>query len=502
MSDRDAHYSAMIESDRARALVELQALAEQEPDSAEIHLLLGRTHQRRLDFVPCAAAARRVLELNPRSSEARHQLGFSLMVLGDYTGAVAAYDHAFSRNKSSAAGLTAAVLRHRMGELGLAKIGLEHLLSAMAPDAKDAAPTERALAALLRDSGRPLEADHHVHALLQRFKGQPVSVASYLFYREQALAFAEWLGLVDKSRLAQVLKRIAPSDHAHVPETFVLPADRDALLAFAAAAPPGTLLIAKPIRGSGGQGISIVDDARTIADREDVVVQRYVDRPYLVDGRKGHLRIYALITSAAPLRAYVYREGIVRFAPEAYDPAHLDEVSRHITNTALHHGHPGLVIGEDPEREDEGSIWSVSAVLRRVAEVGHDPEVVHDRIRRLVGWFLKGLEADGFFARQAAAGSPRSFGPKIIGFDILLDADAQPWLIEIQSSPAATGAPLVERINSDLFINAFRMAVGVLAHDGMSPERVTALMSDPGAIAEREAEIERANLGRFRPIWG
>ena len=49
------------------------------------------------------------------------------------------------------------------------------------------------------------------------------------------------------------------------------------------------------------------------------------------------------------------------------------------------------------------------------------------------------LRRDGFFARQVAAGPARSYGPKLFGFDMLLDADAHPWLIEVQAKPAAVG---------------------------------------------------------------
>ena len=500
MSEREAHFTALIESDRGRAVAELEALTAREPQSIEAHLLLARAHQRRLDFQGCLAAARAVLALDRNHREALHQAATSLLASGDPEAALGAYEEAFRRTRSSGSLLLASVLRHRLGRLDDAKVGLEHLVSTLPADSLDLIPTLRAYLGLLRDIGRPLEADRHAHMLLERFRREPLGTASYLFYAEQSAAFHEWMGLVDKARLAQVLKRAPAEDRGRVPETFVLPDDRAELQAFAAAE-PGALFIVKPTRGSGGQGIAVTDDVQAAAQRDDVVVQRYIQRPYLIDGRKGHLRIYALITSAAPLRAYVYREGIVRFAPGAYDTADLGDVSRHVTHTALHRGHPALVIAQDPEREDEGAIWSVSAVLRRLGADGHDPAVVQDRIGDLVGWFLRHLEREGLFARQTAGGYPRGFGPKLIGFDILLDAEAQPWLIEIQTSPAAKGAPLVDRINGALFADAFRMAVGVLADDDMTPAQVAALMSDPAAIAAREIEIERANLGRFRPIW-
>lgn len=70
--------------------------------------------------------------------------------------------------------------------------------------------------------------------------------------------------------------------------------EREERDAAAAAASPGTT--ARP----AGPG----------ADRgglEAFVVSRYLDRPMLLGGRKFDLRIYALVLSFQPLRAYLHR---------------------------------------------------------------------------------------------------------------------------------------------------------------------------------------------------
>src|SRR5262249_61144102 len=131
----------------------------------------------------------------------------------------------------------------------------------------------------------------------------------------------------------------------------------------------------------------------------DVAAQPSLARPSLIDGCKGHCRIYCLVTSADPLRAFVYSEGIVRLAPEPYDPRPdaPGGVSMHITNTALHLEDPRLVISQDAGQDDVGAVRSLSAMLRRMAAEGLDPNAVFGEIKALVAWYVRLLAAEGLF---------------------------------------------------------------------------------------------------------
>lgn len=499
-----ATFHDMIEHDRARARTALCALTRAQPTSVPAWAMLMTAHHRCLDFAACAEAALRLLDLDSRHDEGLHQLAFSLMARGDYEGALAAYRRAWSVTRSGFSAAMAGLLLHRLGRLADAAKVYDQILATTAPGSLDVLPALRGMTSLLRDMGQPLAADRYAHMLNVCYRLNPVLVASGLVDRDQTTTFHEWFGLVDKTALGSFLRRglAAEPGVARVPETFNLPDERVDLLAFAGTAPAGTLYIVKPARGSGGQGISVTDDVLAAADQVDVVVQRYIDRPYLIDGRKGHLRIYALIAGVQPLRAYVYQEGIVRIAPEPYDPRpeRLSEVAMHVTNTALHLDHPGLKISDDDTRDDDGSIWSLSAVLRRMEREGFSREAVFGQICDLVSWFLRHVEREGLFARQAALGPARAFGPKLIGFDILLDADGHPWLIEMQSNPAARGSALVNRINGELFTTMHRMQVGVFAEDGILSTDLEALRRDPKAITAAERALETRHKGRFRPL--
>ena len=53
-----------------------------------------------------------------------------------------------------------------------------------------------------------------------------------------------------------------------------------------------------------------------------------ISQPFLIDGFKFDLRIYTLVTSCDPLRIFVFKDGLGRFATNKYsEPTHNNTVS-------------------------------------------------------------------------------------------------------------------------------------------------------------------------------
>ena len=76
------------------------------------------------------------------------------------------------------------------------------------------------------------------------------------------------------------------------------------------------------------------------------VVQRYIKNPLLIDGLKFDLRIYVLIAGTEPLRAYIYEDGLARFATERYSEPNdynLSHTFVHLTNYSLNKNNPHYV---------------------------------------------------------------------------------------------------------------------------------------------------------------
>ena len=74
----------------------------------------------------------------------------------------------------------------------------------------------------------------------------------------------------------------------------------------------------KPTNSSRGRGIYIIDDVSEVNLEDPAIISKYIADPLLINGHKFDLRIYVTITSYEPLRVYVFKEGLVRFASEQY----------------------------------------------------------------------------------------------------------------------------------------------------------------------------------------
>jgi len=66
------------------------------------------------------------------------------------------------------------------------------------------------------------------------------------------------------------------------------------------------------------------------------VISKYIQNPLLINGHKFDLRIYVAVTSFDPLRIYVYKEGLARFASEQYsNKVSKDNKFMHLTNYSV-----------------------------------------------------------------------------------------------------------------------------------------------------------------------
>lgn len=63
-----------------------------------------------------------------------------------------------------------------------------------------------------------------------------------------------------------------------------------------------------------GIGIRVISKWSQIPKKKPALIQNYISRPFLINDSKFDLRVYVAVTSCDPLRIYVHKEGLVRFA--------------------------------------------------------------------------------------------------------------------------------------------------------------------------------------------
>lgn len=173
-----------------------------------------------------------------------------------------------------------------------------------------------------------LSGKHPTRALPRRALWIPTNAAEVkvlheAFAVDKRLAARFCVGGIPSSGLAcfKTYTARAVGAEPFVPLTFVLPAQRAELLVADAAlrkskAEP-ILWVGKPKCNYAGRGITVTVRVEDVADGAGVV-QRYVHRPLLIGGYKFHMRVYMLVTSLAPPRAYVHSDMAVMFATLPY----------------------------------------------------------------------------------------------------------------------------------------------------------------------------------------
>lgn len=97
-------------------------------------------------------------------------------------------------------------------------------------------------------------------------------------------------------------------DYSFFPLTWMLPIEYHELKSYFDSKQKGKArtFIVKPEAMSQGRGIFLTRKIEDIDPQSHCVVQRYLHKPFLIEGLKFDLRIYVLVASVDPLRLYIY----------------------------------------------------------------------------------------------------------------------------------------------------------------------------------------------------
>lgn len=222
------------------------------------------------------------------------------------------------------------------------------------------------------------------------------------------------------------------------------------------------LYIVKPIASSQGKGIYIADNVEEILKRsnQQIVVSHYISNPLLINNFKFDLRIYVAITSIDPMRIYIFEEGIARFATEPYSVSDASITNKfvHLTNFSINKHSSNFYI--DSHIPNIGTKWFQSALYEELRLLGHDVELIKIKIEDVIIKSIIAVEDSQFRGYEANVPFKDNCFC-LLGYDILIDENLDPWLLEVNlSSSLATESNQDFKIKSELLTSLLNQ-VGV-----------------------------------------
>lgn len=235
------------------------------------------------------------------------------------------------------------------------------------------------------------------------------------------------------------------------PTTFVMPRDYEQLRDYWQSS-PSKLFIIKPPASARGNGIKVINDisqipANVLEPQEDdsnckkstMIVQQYISNPCLLEnGQKFDLRVYVLLTSVDPLRIYVYDEGLVRFASTKYtsqEDGIIDQYM-HLTNYFINKNNQEYEVNNDCDSLN-GCKWTLKRFWRYLREhyTHVDAQQLWDKIVDII--IKTVICCEGPMTRLSHQNCKNDYTSfELFGFDIILDEDFKPWILEVNITPS------------------------------------------------------------------
>eukprot|EP01027_Heterolobosea_sp_BB2_P015683 GEZU01022446.1.p1 GENE.GEZU01022446.1~~GEZU01022446.1.p1 ORF type:complete len:521 (+),score=144.48 GEZU01022446.1:71-1633(+) len=292
-------------------------------------------------------------------------------------------------------------------------------------------------------------------------------------------------------RNLRAMKEEFGAEYDFFPESFILPDEADKLAQFIKNDKSTSLLIAKPPASSCGRNITIHHatlenipkitmkkyqkadpnapeepaDKSTFKGHVQRVVSKYIDNPLLINGTKFDLRLYVAMTSHDPIRLYLFHDGLTRLATQPYaGKKDLDNVMCHLTNFSINKRAQNFVWNTDENVDNHGNKWSIKALRRYFAENKIDDTQLWADIHDIIIKTILSVEHI-IHQRYSILSAHRNACFELFGFDVLIDENMKPWLIEVNLLPSlSASSPLDKKIKTELVTNLFNM-VGFIPYD-------------------------------------
>ena len=178
-----------------------------------------------------------------------------------------------------------------------------------------------------------------------------------------------------------------------------------------------------------------------------VIIQKYIENPYLYKNRKFDIRVWVLVTHE--LKVYMFKEGHIKTSSKVYD-LNSKNTFIHITNYTLQKQSAEF---SKFEVGNEASIHDLNYFIQS-ENPNHDYNtIVLPKIKNIIEITMKSV-------RNKLNKQNSKFCFEIYGYDFILDKNLTPWLLEINDNPGlCESSPLIAILVPRMLDDAFRLTL-------------------------------------------
>ncbi|NWT11624.1 TTLL4 polyglutamylase, partial [Vireo altiloquus] len=263
--------------------------------------------------------------------------------------------------------------------------------------------------------------------------------------------------------LLKMQARCGKKEFNFFPQSFILPQDIKLLRKAWEEGASRQKWIVKPPASARGIGIQVIHKWSQLPKRRPLLVQRYLHKPYLIGGKKFDLRLYVYVTCYDPLRVYLFKDGLVRFASCKYSSSmdSLNNKFMHLTNYSVNKKNTEYKSNSD-ETACQGHKWALKALWSYLTQKGVNSEAIWEKIKDIV---IKTIIASEPYVNSLVKMYVRRpyCCHELFGFDIMLDENLKPWILEVNISPSLhSNSPLDVSIKGQMIRDLLNLAGFVL----------------------------------------
>ncbi|MCI4378603.1 hypothetical protein PGIGA_G00217730 [Pangasianodon gigas] len=296
--------------------------------------------------------------------------------------------------------------------------------------------------------------------------------------------------------LSKMQTRFGKREFGFFPRSFVLPQDMKLLKKAWEDGGSRQKWIIKPPASARGIGIQVIHKWSQMPRKRPLLVQKYLHKPYLISGNKFDLRIYVYVTSYDPLRVYIFNDGLVRFASCKYSSSmkSLSNKFMHLTNYSVNKKNSEYQTNSD-DKACQGHKWALKALWQYLESKGINTTLIWEKIKDMV---IKTIIASDPYVNSLVKMHVRSpySCHELFGFDIMLDENLKPWVLEVNISPSLhSNSALDVSIKGQMIRDVLNLAGFVLPKkEDIIPSSNSSGSSSTSSLYEGARERSRSDL--------